>query len=498
MKIVGIGGGFVCSPGQWCVPAGAKFSVAVDMVTVPAGGYVLAQSYIVVPEALTYNPTSYAADEFVWPDCNTSVALRNNVIASSWLHGCTTGVLPPLPVSNYSGSFIELSMTCSATASGGSLRLLPHGDPVALTNGSVYALADGTQVVPWTADLTVNCQNPATATPTPTNTLTSTPTNTPTPCMADGQVDSDCDLMPDKWEQSFDQCVNPNSPDAGLDPDFDGKANLLEYAKGSNPCSGDTDGDGLADGVDSCQLLPEDFDGYQDADGCPDTDNDSDGILDAADGCPNVPESFDAFKDTDGCPDPDNDEDGFPDVADDCPGTDYTAGPDGVADTGDEPLDALGVPIQTKEDYDGVLDGDGCHDSPEDDYDGDGLADNAEAFIFFTDPSDPDTDGDGCSDGREVSTDVSQGGQRDPLNRWDFYDVAGFGGGPPDGVIDLPNDVFGVIQHYSPGGVGPYDAVFDRGPSIGPHGWNMSAPDGQIDLPNDIMGVILQYINDCR
>ena len=88
---------------------------------------------------------------------------------------------------------------------------------------------------------------------------------------------------------------------------------------------------------------------------------------------------------------------------------------------------------------------------------------------------------------------------RDPLNPNDFYDVAGGGGGPPDGIIDLSNDIFWVIQHYAPTGLeAEYDVNFDRGPSAGPNAWNMTAPDGVIDLSNDILGVIQQYFHDCR
>jgi len=72
-------------------------------------------------------------------------------------------------------------------------------------------------------------------------------------------------------------------------------------------------------------------------------------------------------------------------VDDFCPGDDYTAGPDGLADSGDEPLDSRGVPIRTKEDYDGVSDMDGCYDSPENDYDGDGFTNSAELHVG-TDP----------------------------------------------------------------------------------------------------------------
>ena len=81
----------------------------------------------------------------------------------------------------------------------------------------------------------------------------------------------------------------------------------------------DADGDGIMDDVDQCPNDPEDIDGFQDEDGCPDLDNDGDGILDANDGCPNDAEDIDGFEDEDGCPDPDNDGDGILDVDDQCP-----------------------------------------------------------------------------------------------------------------------------------------------------------------------------------
>jgi outer membrane protein OmpA-like peptidoglycan-associated protein len=58
-------------------------------------------------------------------------------------------------------------------------------------------------------------------------------------------------------------------------------------------------------------------------------DNDKDGILDAADKCPNEPEDFDGFEDEDGCPDPDNDQDGVPDGTDKCPNEPGPASNDG-------------------------------------------------------------------------------------------------------------------------------------------------------------------------
>ena len=81
----------------------------------------------------------------------------------------------------------------------------------------------------------------------------------------------------------------------------------------ATPVTGDNDGDGIPDNVDKCPTDPEDKDGFQDEDGCPDPDNDGDGIPDKRDKCPNEPEDKDGFQDDDGCPDPDNDGDGIAD-----------------------------------------------------------------------------------------------------------------------------------------------------------------------------------------
>jgi outer membrane protein OmpA-like peptidoglycan-associated protein len=85
------------------------------------------------------------------------------------------------------------------------------------------------------------------------------------------------------------------------------------------PAPSDRDHDGIDDPHDKCPDEPEDHDGFQDDDGCPDPDNDGDGILDAKDKCPNQAEDRDEFEDEDGCPEPDNDHDGFADADDKCP-----------------------------------------------------------------------------------------------------------------------------------------------------------------------------------
>ena len=119
----------------------------------------------------------------------------------------------------------------------------------------------------------------------------------------------DGDRDGDGIADSFDQCPDDRENYNGFE-DLDGC-----------PDDPDTDKDGIPDSRDACMLEPEDKDGFQDNDGCPDLDNDADGIPDALDKCPNQPEDPDGFQDEDGCPDDDNDKDTVADVYDECPNT---------------------------------------------------------------------------------------------------------------------------------------------------------------------------------
>ena len=81
----------------------------------------------------------------------------------------------------------------------------------------------------------------------------------------------------------------------------------------------DYDLDGILNEEDKCPKEAEDFDGYQDTDGCPEKDNDQDGTFDIIDKCPNLFGSG-----ADGCPNAydkiqlDTDEDGISDLYDQC------------------------------------------------------------------------------------------------------------------------------------------------------------------------------------
>ncbi len=136
--------------------------------------------------------------------------------------------------------------------------------------------------------------------------------------------------------------------------------------------SSDRDDDGITDNSDDCPDQPEDFDGFLDADGCPELDNDRDGIPDQTDGAPLKPEDKDGFEDTDGVPDTDNDRDGVFDWDDDCinePGVVENRGCPDIDTDGDRRVDRLDACPNVPEDPDGFQDEDGCPD-PDDDLDG--------------------------------------------------------------------------------------------------------------------------------
>ncbi|HEY1098770.1 MAG TPA: OmpA family protein [Myxococcota bacterium] len=169
----------------------------------------------------------------------------------------------------------------------------------------------------------------------------------------------------------------------------------------------DADDDGINDVDDRCKDDPEDKDGFEDSDGCPDRDNDADGIPDVNDACPMEAEDIDGFNDADGCPDPDNDGDGVLDDADECkdvagqPRWKGCPPPDTDKDGFTDDVDVCPTVA-------GVAEKKGC---PQDDRDRDGTKDVDDLCPDLPGPSTtkgcPDTDGDGVADTADKCPDVA-------------------------------------------------------------------------------------------
>ncbi|MBD3241739.1 MAG: OmpA family protein [Chitinivibrionales bacterium] len=157
------------------------------------------------------------------------------------------------------------------------------------------------------------------------------------------EPDTDGDGIADKRDkcpkvaEDFDAFEDDDGcPD--LDDDGDGLPDALDKCpREAAACDGcpvrDKDGDGLTDDEDKCPEQPEDMDGHEDQDGCPDPDNDGDGVEDKADKCVDTPEDVDGHEDDDGCPDVDNDGDGVADEWDKCPNVRGAADNDGCPKT---------------------------------------------------------------------------------------------------------------------------------------------------------------------
>jgi OOP family OmpA-OmpF porin len=147
-----------------------------------------------------------------------------------------------------------------------------------------------------------------------------------------------------RMETASSQNLNDNLYSLGLQ---------IPFGAGS-PTFVDSDGDGVADGMDRCPNTPAGT--RVDAYGC-ETDSDGDGVKDSKDKCPNTPRG--AAVNADGCP-MDSDGDGVADGMDKCPNTlagatvdkdgcELDGDKDGVVDRLDEcPNTTPGVPVDRK------------------------------------------------------------------------------------------------------------------------------------------------------
>jgi outer membrane protein OmpA-like peptidoglycan-associated protein len=177
-------------------------------------------------------------------------------------------------------------------------------------------------------------------------------------------------------------------------------------------------------------VTPEDLDGIEDEDGCPEPDNDGDGIADAVDRCPDAAETFNGWKDDDGCPDEHQDLDGDGveydqdrcpfepgDASDGCPhaplpklaleGFPGAPAPVPATTAGEPPtasiadFDGDGIPDEadacpmSPEDKDDFEDEDGC---PEPDNDHDGIPDRTDKCPLVAETINGINDTDGCPD----------------------------------------------------------------------------------------------------
>jgi outer membrane protein assembly factor BamB len=132
-----------------------------------------------------------------------------------------------------------------------------------------------------------------------------------------------------------------------------------------------------------------------------------------------------------------------------------------------------------------------------------------------------DSDGDGCPDVKELGPDWHNGGQRDPHDPWDFFDVpvpairAGFTTGQRNGAISI-SDALAVLAYVGTQTGGPanvngirYDddlnangipdgQEYDRTSSTTPgQPWRSNAPNGSVAI-QDVLVALAQVGTNCN
>ena len=466
--------------GHVCVEAGNSFTLSVQAIGIPANGYQLMQTFVFYGTDLDYKSASIAS-EIVWPECNISVkslwdaegGTTDLGAAVAVSHGCLTGIIPPLPKSNHIGTLVSLSFNCPSTSSSTEVKLLPEGDAIAATNGAQYKDTNNAAVTPKVSNLFIDCIGPTptpTRTPTPTPTDTSTPTPTDTPTLTPTPTPTDTPTptitpTPTRTPTSTPTNTSTPTPTATPTPTITPTPTPAPAGLGWMTSGGSI----LA----SAGRVTHGFTLH-----CHPSDQPNNLQVNWAGNSFHLEELELAV-----CTDD-------PSINETPPNADFdtyfgrgTGRYNGVSG-------ATAVWVFTDDgqpgraDFMAIVITDAGGNTVLDEA-GNLAGGNHQAHGPQGPPR--DTDADGCNDVAELGAEPAQGGQRDPLNPWDFYDTNG------DGVIDLAYDIFGVILAYE-----NYDVIYDRGPSAGPNAWNMTAPDGVIDLTNDILGVIQQYQHNCQ
>ncbi len=136
---------------------------------------------------------------------------------------------------------------------------------------------------------------------------------------------------------------------------------------------------------------------------------------------------------------------------------------------------------------------------------------------------DPDDDNDGCTDVREAlpKAQVAQGGGRNPLHFWDFFDVHTGTGLVRNKQVNAA-DIAATVARFGATDTGPgtfnrfsnplstptaaitpsgaranYHPGFDRGGTSGPNPWNLLAANGNI-AAGELANLVAQFGNNCN
>jgi hypothetical protein len=120
----------------------------------------------------------------------------------------------------------------------------------------------------------------------------------------------------------------------------------------------------------------------------------------------------------------------------------------------------------------------------QEDEDGDAAGDACDPAL-----GNPDADLDGCKDGEELRVSPALGGQRDPLDFWDFFDLTA------DTSVDL-SDALDVLGFFGNPGTTPTANLRDRDAPNMAQPWRSAESDSGIDLTDALVN-LAQFGHSC-
>jgi hypothetical protein len=145
-------------PTKCLIDTGAQFTLSVSVNDIPSGGYIGIQTEIDYG-SLLYKPATDPADEIVWPDAGFPLRSPASPTGSEGLVNLAspTSLIPPFPVSTFTGNVVEITLTCTETPSQNKIGLVP----LSLDSSDASGLMDSSFLhlqFPGSDSLLINCE----------------------------------------------------------------------------------------------------------------------------------------------------------------------------------------------------------------------------------------------------------------------------------------------------------------------------------------------------
>jgi len=153
------GAGVACQAGACVANPGSAFTLTVEVVEAPDAGYIGLGTQIVY-QNLIYTPTEDKEDEMlINTDGYPGISVRSEQ-ATLVNHGQTAGTPPDFAASHYTGSAVQMALTCTDGYTRNEVELVAYTDENTLGSGFKLPIASGGAIVSAGDSLLIHCGEP--------------------------------------------------------------------------------------------------------------------------------------------------------------------------------------------------------------------------------------------------------------------------------------------------------------------------------------------------